>query len=286
MAIEFSGDIQAAATIYDCMDELSAFSGASASMRENERALFKKADLVFTGGRSLYESKKKQHSAVYAFPSSVDVSHFRRARSLNREPEDQRHIARPRIGYAGVIDERMDLQLLESIAQARPDWQFILLGPIVKIDPASIPRLPNIHCLGMKPYSELPAYFSGWDIGMLPFALNESTRYISPTKTPEYLAAGLKVISTAIRDVVTPYGDLGLVHIATSPSGFVNAADSMLRSPSDVRLRAQVDEFLSSSSWDKTWREMNELIEKELVAKHLPLNKVGAMRATEGLLNV
>jgi hypothetical protein len=261
MAREFASWLKPEAIVYDCMDELSAFAGASPALRQNELALFEEADLVFTGGATLYESKKKQHHSVHLFPSSVDVAHFQRARTLADEPPDQRSIPHPRLGYAGVIDERMDLELLREAAQAKPDWHFVFLGPVVKIDERSLPQAPNIHYLGMKSYADLPAYFSGWQIGLLPFALNESTRFISPTKTPEYLAAGLHVISTPIRDVVAPYGDMGLVGIANGTSEFLSLAESVVNSPKyDARL-AVIDQFLSQSSWDKTWSAMNLLIE-------------------------
>lgn len=270
MALEFSSGLRPKVTVYDCMDELSAFAGAPPAMRLNEATLLENADLVFTGGASLYESKRQQHPSVHLFPSSVDVTHFARARSIDRQPDDQLKIATPRLGYAGVIDERMDLALIRDVAAARPDWQFVMLGPVVKIDPALLPRADNIHYLGMKPYAELPAYFSGWNIGMLPFAMNDSTRFISPTKTPEYLAAGLHVISAPIRDVITPYGDLGLVRIADGPSEFLRAADSLLQSPFSKDFQARVDQFLCQSSWDKTWSDMNQLIGATLSCKHLP----------------
>jgi UDP-galactopyranose mutase len=267
MAGEFTSDLTPRLTIYDCMDELSAFSGAPEAMRMNEEALFRNADLVFTGGASLFESKRQQHPSVHLFPSSVDVAHFARARLIERDPEDQCRLPHPRLGYAGVIDERMDLELLRRVAAERPGWQLILLGPVVKIDEALLPRAANIHYLGMKQYSELPAYLSGWHVALLPFAINESTRFISPTKTPEYLAAGLNVVSTPIRDVVTPYGTLGLVTIARGAGEFVRAIDSVLHNSPAKTFRARVDQFLSQSSWDKTWSAMNELIENTLVLK-------------------
>lgn len=269
MARQFASDLRANVTVYDCMDELSAFAGAPASVRENEKALFREADLVFTGGASLYEIKRKQHSSVHLFPSSVDATHFARARSAQFEPKDQAQLPRPRIGYAGVIDERMDLDLLKNVAALQPDWQLVMLGPVVKIDPAALPQAPNIHYLGMKPYAGLPAYLSGWDIAMLPFALNESTRFISPTKTPEYLAAGLQVVSTAIRDVASPYGELGFVEIASGPHEFVAATDFLLKNPPSREFRLSVDQFLAKSSWDKTWSDMNTLIEEKMLLKHL-----------------
>lgn len=290
MSIEFTRALRPKLTIYDCMDELSAFAGAPAGMHSRESELFAHADLVFTGGQSLFESKRKQHEFVYPFPSSVDVVHFSRARSIKKEPEDQAGIPKPRLGYAGVIDERMDLELLREIAALRPDWHFILLGPIAKIDPASLPRAANIHYLGMKPYDDLPAYFAGWDIGILPFALNDSTRFISPTKTPEYLAAGLYVISTPIRDVITPYGDLGLVRIAGGPGDFISAADSLLASPMDVSFRTRVDEFLSKLSWDKTWSEMNMIMEKQFDLRNPretgPASAATSTAAAKGTSNV
>ena len=292
MALEFSSEMKPAVTIYDCMDELSAFAGAPPAMRTNEENLFRRADLVFTGGASLYESKKKQHDAAYLFPSSVDVAHFSQARAIEREPEDQARIRRPRLGYAGVIDERMDLDLLAAVAAAKPNWQIVLLGPVVKVNPDLLPRAANIHYLGMKAYSELPAYFSGWDIGLLPFALNESTRFISPTKTPEYLAAGLRVVSTPIRDVVTPYGDLGLVTVVSGAREFVSVTDVLLNSPVTKESRTLIDSFLSQSSWDKTWRDMSQLIETNLTVKRLParahqFQTAGVVNAAlKGLSNV
>ena len=272
MALEFSSGLRPDVTVYDCMDELSAFAGAPAAMRNNEATLFQRADLIFTGGASLYESKRKQHPSVHLFPSSVEVGHFAQARSIKSQPEDQTSVPEPRLGYAGVIDERMDLDLIRGIASERPHWQIIMLGPVVKINPVALPRAINIHYLGMKPYADLPGYFAGWRIGMLPFALNDSTRFISPTKTPEYLAAGLQVISTPIRDVITPYGDLGLVKIASGTSEFIRAADCLLESPISSEEQSRIDQFLSQSSWDKTWSDMNQLIETKLSFKHLPVD--------------
>ena len=287
MARQFAAALHPRITVYDCMDELSAFAGAPAAMTLNERALFEEADLVFTGGASLFESKRKQHPSVHLFPSSVDVPHFARARAATAEPSDQSPLLRPRLGYAGVIDERMDLTLLKEIAEKRPNWQLVLLGPVVKIDPGSLPAAPNIHYLGMKQYADLPAYLSGWDIGMLPFALNESTRFISPTKTPEYLAAGLRVISTPIQDVVTPYGDLGLVGIAEGASEFIRVAEDFLARPMNNDFRASVDKFLSQSSWDRTWSEMNRLIEHKISLKALAAGRMQQTHSVhEGTPNV
>jgi glycosyltransferase involved in cell wall biosynthesis len=259
MAMDFAAHLQPVATVFDCMDELSAFKNAPVALIENERRLLENADVVFTGGQSIFEAKQGRHANVHAFPSSIDVQHFNRARTINEEPGDQRGIPHPRIGFCGVIDERTDINLLAQVAELKPDWQFIMIGPIVKISEEDLPRAQNIHYLGGKSYQELPAYFSGWDVSMMPFALNDATRYISPTKTPEYLAAGLPVVSTAIRDVVRPYGDMGLVSIAGTAQEFVQACENALNDSMSERLRS-ADEFLSHNSWDKTFSEMKRLI--------------------------
>jgi UDP-galactopyranose mutase len=266
MAIPWTRHLRPLATVYDCMDELSAFKNAPAALKEREAELFRRADLVFTGGQSLYEAKRGQHKNVFAFPSSIDASHFAQARCVDCEPEDQAGIPHPRLGFFGVIDERMDIELLDAVAAARPDWHLVLVGPVVKIDPADLPHRENIHYLGGKSYAELPAYLSGWDVALLPFARNESTRFISPTKTPEYLAAGCAVVSTSIRDVVRPYGEEGLVHIADTPAEFVSAVEAALDEDAAVRMR-QVDAFLANTSWDQTWGRMNELIEDAITSR-------------------
>ncbi len=261
MALGFTEHFHPIASIYDCMDELSAFKGANARLPEMERQLFDKVDLVFTGGHSLYQAKQHAHPAVYSFPSSIDLSHFGKARFSIADPIDQESIARPRLGFFGVIDERFDIELLDAVASSRPDWQFIMIGPVVKILPESLPQHSNIHYLGPKKYDELPAYLSNWDIALLLFARNESTRFISPTKTPEYLAAGKPVISTSIQDVVKPYSDLNLVRIADDPDDFVRAAEEFLtKAYEQTNWQSRVDEFLSKMSWDNTWDEMSELV--------------------------
>ena len=190
------------------------------------------------------------------------MAHFRTARSIDVDPQDQASIPQPRIGYAGVIDERFDIDLVRSVAQARPQWQFVLIGPVVKIDPASLPRLPNIHYLGAKTYAELPAYLAGWNVAILPFARNDATRFISPTKTPEYLAAGRRVVSTSIRDVVRMYGEPGLARIADESCDCVAAIEQSLAEQADGSTwLARVDDFLSRMSWDHTFRAMWQLVE-------------------------
>jgi glycosyltransferase involved in cell wall biosynthesis len=260
MALDYARDLKSSSIVFDCMDELSAFQGAPPELLKLEAELLKRADLVFTGGQSLYEAKRDRHRRVYAFPSSVNVPHFLSARQGKIDPPDQATLPHPRLGYFGVVDERMDLNLLDAIASARPQWQLIILGPCVKIDPATLPRRANIHYLGMKKYEELPAYLSGWDVALLPFAKNDSTKFISPTKTPEYLAAGRPVVSTSVRDVVRPYGEQALVHIADDPAQFIQAIEHALVPPQQG-WRERVDRMLADMSWDRTWRDMSSLID-------------------------
>jgi UDP-galactopyranose mutase len=286
MALTFTEDFNPIASVYDCMDELSAFKGANSRLPEMERRLFERVDLVFTGGHSLYEAKKNAHAAVHPFPSSIDLAHFGVARSIQSDPLDQESIPHPRLGFFGVIDERFDIELLDAVAKSRPNWQFVMIGPIVKIPQESLPKHPNIHYLGPKKYEELPAYLSNWDIALLLFARNESTRFISPTKTPEYLAAGKPVISTSIQDVIKPYGELNLISVADNPRDFVLAAEKFLtRSYEQTDWLARVDQFLANMSWDKTWRQMSGLINQAVEVKRHSRNGLtqvakAAQRAT------
>lgn len=256
MALDLKDSISPKLIVYDCMDELSAFKNASVELTTREAELLKLADVVFTGGISLYEAKKKRHHNIHLFPSSIDKKHFDKARHISNDPIDQRDIPHPRIGFFGVIDERMDTRLLNDIALEKPDWNFIMIGPVIKIDPATLPAHSNIHYLGMKSYKELPDYIAAWDVAIMPFAMNESTRYISPTKTPEYLAAGKPVVSTPIHDVVKMYGKEGMVAIAGNTTDFIHAIRSSFELTRDERWLKTVDEFLEKESWDITCEKM------------------------------
>ncbi|GAA4329720.1 glycosyltransferase family 1 protein [Flaviaesturariibacter amylovorans] len=276
MALPFSDHLEPLMIVYDCMDELSAFKFAPVELKDNEQRLMGRADLVFTGGYSIYEAKKDRHPHIYPFPSSIDREHFASARSSRLDPADQANIPHPRFGFYGVIDERFDIELIREAATMRPDWQFVLLGPVVKIDPEHLPKNENIHYLGGKDYKELPQYLSGWDVAIIPFAMNESTRFISPTKTPEYLAAGKPVISTPIRDVVSPYGDNKLVHIAATTEAFVQAGDAILATQDSAGWLQEVDAFLAGNSWDRTWSEMAGHIESRMGTRNTSTNEVTA----------
>ena len=267
MALGKSQFFKPVLTVYDCMDELAAFKFAPPELREREQELFQKADLVFTGGQTLYEAKREQHPDAHAFPSSIDKAHFGLARGPLAEPADQAGIAHPRVGFFGVVDERLDIELLRELSANHPEWQFVIIGPVVKIDPTTLPRTANVHYLGGKDYLELPAYLKGWDVATLLFADNESTKFISPTKTPEYLAAGRPVVSTPIRDVVRPYGELNLVQIADNATDFGKAIKKALTQTQDADWRKRTDDYLATISWDLTWQRMVALMQERLMLK-------------------
>ncbi len=270
MALSFSDHLEPLCVVYDCMDELSGFQGAPPELAQMEREMFSLADVVFAGGASLYASKRHWHNNVHLFPSSIDYAHFAAARLAQRDPADQAAIPHPRVGFYGVLDERLDRDLLRDVAQAHPDLHFVLIGPVVKISEDMLPRGANIHYLGKKEYAELPSYIAHWDVAMLPFAQNASTKFISPTKTPEYLAAGKPVVSTPIRDVITPYADKGLVSIGADAESFGKLLqETLLQQAGSARL-ADVDRFLKGNSWDKTFQRMWQEIERFTLPTHTP----------------
>ncbi|MBC8119398.1 MAG: glycosyltransferase [Burkholderiaceae bacterium] len=294
MALPLLAELSPRAVIYDCMDELSAFKNAPRQMVQRESALIKRAHLVLTGGPSLYERKRDLHDNVFCFPSAVDAQHFARhanssngkaaggsapltrlaatARAaaqavhdvgaMNAEAERLHGtIAQPRLGFYGVIDERFDLALLSAVADGAPDWQFVMVGPVVKIDQAALPRKDNIHWLGQQSYEVLPALVAQWDVCLMPFALNESTRFISPTKTLEYMAAEKPIVSTAIHDVVSLYGES--VAIAATADEFIAACGRALSESSGARQRRieHMRTHVAQCSWDVTARKIRDEIE-------------------------
>ena len=261
MALPLLQGFDPALVVYDCMDELAAFKNAPKQLLQRENALLNIADLCFTGGPSLYESKRERHANAHCFSSSVDAKHFRQALDRDYSHPEQAHVPHPRLGFYGVIDERFDTELVRQVAEARPDWQIVLVGPVVKIDPANLPRANNIHYMGQRTYDQLPQFLAGWDVCLLPFALNESTKFISPTKVLEYMAAELPSVSTPITDVKVPYGDV--VAIADTPEQFIAACDRMLALTEGEKadLVERMRAIVANTSWDRTAAKMHELIE-------------------------
>lgn len=261
MALPLLQELQPSLVIYDCMDELAAFKNPPKQMLQRENALLRIADLVFTGGPSLYRAKRARHPNVHCFPSSVDIDHFEQARDRSDHHPAQEDIPGPRLGYYGVIDERLDLELIDRLAEAHPQWQIVLVGPVAKISRSALPRRHNIHYLGQQPYKALPHFLAGWNVCLLPFALNESTRFISPTKTLEYMAAELPIVSTPVADVVELYGEV--VSIADTPQAFIRACENaLLTTPEDnTQTIMRMRKMVSATSWNTIAEKMHELMQ-------------------------
>lgn len=277
MMLAFTAGARAELVVYDCMDELANFAFAPADIAQREAALMARADIVLCGGASLYEARSHRHENIHCLPSGVDVAHFARGADGLPAPEDQAGLPGPRLGFYGVIDERLDLDLIAGIAAAKPEWTFVMVGPVVKIDEADLPRAANIHWLGRKDYAELPAYAAGWDVALMPFALNASTEFISPTKTPEYMASGLPVVSTPVRDVVAGYGSLNCIRIAGDVAGFVEACEDLLAAPDAARAtwRAEARDCLADKSWDGIAARITRELENGLAARRAA-NRAGS----------
>jgi UDP-galactopyranose mutase len=274
MALALAQALAPEAIAYDCMDELSLFHDAPPELASREAALLECADVMFTGGPSLFRAKQARHPNVHCFPSSVDAVHFRAARAVDGstavpEPPDQAELAHPRLGFFGVIDERLDLRLLDFLAGSRPEWQIVLVGPVVKIDPGSLPQRPNLHYFGQRSYEELPRYLAGWDLCLLPFARNDATRFISPTKTLEYMAAERPIVSTPITDVAEPYGHI--VYLGDTPEEFLAACEAAISAGPAVRARRAglMRKTLEGTSWDTTVAAIEKLL-ADALAKHAP----------------
>jgi glycosyltransferase involved in cell wall biosynthesis len=254
------------------MDELAMFKNAPKQLLQRESALLNMADVVFTGGPSLYQSKRERHANAHCFSSSVDAKHFRQAQDRSISHPDQAHIPHPRIGFYGVIDERLDVELVSQMADAHPEWQIVMVGPVVKIDPATLPKQPNVHYMGQRSYDQLPKFLAGWDVCLLPFAMNDSTRFISPTKVLEYMAAELPAVSTPITDVKVPYGDV--VAVAETPEQFIAACERQLALTESERqaMAKRMREVVANTSWDLTASRMHELISNAVPGRHARLS--------------
>ncbi len=261
MALPLLQQLHASLVVYDCMDELSAFKNSPKQLLQRETALLARADLVFAGGPSLYQAKRARHPNTHCFASSVDVAHFEQALQRGWGHPAMQAIGHPRLGYYGVIDERFDAGLIGALADAHPDWHIVLVGPVLKIDPASLPQRTNLHYLGPQTYASLPLFLAGWQVCLLPFALNEATRFISPTKVLEYMAAELPIVSTDIADVAIPYGDI--VAIARDTTAFIRACEAALAATPQAlaAMVARMRQVVSATSWDVTAGQMHLLLE-------------------------
>jgi glycosyltransferase involved in cell wall biosynthesis len=261
MALPLLQSFEPSLVVYDCMDELAAFKNSPKQLLQRESALLNIADLCFTGGPSLYQAKRERHPNAHCFSSSVDAKHFQQAKDRSYSHPDQAHIEHPRLGFYGVIDERFDTELIKEVAAARPDWQIVLVGPVVKIAPEDLPKADNIHYMGQRNYDDLPKFLAGWDVCLLPFAMNESTKFISPTKVLEYMAAELPSVSTPITDVKVPYSHV--VEIAATPAEFIAACDRMLALSDEQKadLAERMRKVVAGTSWDKTAEAMHQLIQ-------------------------
>ena len=261
MALPLLQELNPSLVVYDCMDELAAFKNPPKQMLQRENALLKVADLVFTAGPSLHRAKRERHANVHCFPNSVDLVHFEQALKRTNVHPAHEDIPGPRLGYYGVIDERIDIELIGRIADAHPQWQIVLAGPVVKIDPATLPRRHNIHYLGQQPYKALPQFLAGWNVCLLPFATTESSRFINPTNTLEYMAAELPIVSTPVADIVDLYGNV--VSIACSSRAFIKACETALLTTPEGHNQdiVKMREMVSETSWSTTVEKMHELLQ-------------------------
>jgi glycosyltransferase involved in cell wall biosynthesis len=266
-ALAFTSHLNPLVVIYDAADGAAEVRRGTQSSQDAE--ILRRADVVLTGSSSLYDVARDRHDNVHLVPSAIDAAHFAQARIWQPQPADQAAIPQPRLGFFGVLDERLDFALIDQVAAVRPGWQLIFIGPVLQLSLTDLPQRSNIHYLGLKSYLELPAYLAGWDVAMLPFAVNDATRYSSPTKIPEYLAGGKPVITTPIPDVVNQYGATGLVQIAATPAEFVAAGMRALFMP-PASDRSSLDQYLTQTSWDEAWRTIARLIEVELITRHAP----------------
>jgi UDP-galactopyranose mutase len=265
-------------TVYDAMDDLASFRAAPPELRRREARLLSTVDLVFAGGPTLYRQRRDMHPSVHCFPSGVEAAHFA-SRTKASPPEGLADQGRPILGYYGVIDERLDLDLLAEVADLRPDWTIALIGPVAKIDEDTIPVRDNIVRFGQQAYDDLPAFLACFDVALMPFARNEATRAISPTKTLEYLAGGKPVVSTPITDVMALYGDA--VEIASTGEEFVAAAESVLNrtSHADRQWRARAARLLAAHDWDCIAESMLAVMSQASTTMIVPAAQTAALTA-------
>jgi glycosyltransferase involved in cell wall biosynthesis len=250
----FAQQMNERAIVYDCMDQLSQFRGAPAELVKRERELLALADVVFAGGPRIHEAKREANRNCYCYGCGVDVEHFSKARSAETViPTDVAQLGGPKLGFFGVVDERMDYDLVAAVADAHPEWQVVIIGPATKVDPAHFPQRANLHWLGGRDYGQLPAYVKSFDVCLMPFAINEATEFINPTKALEYMATGTPIVSTAIRDVVLQFSDV--VDVAGSHAEFIAACERAVAAPREqVITKGQL--LARRNSWESIVKRM------------------------------
>ena len=262
----FSGQMGEIGTVYDCMDELSKFRGAPPEMITREAELLREADVVFTGGRKLFESKSKHNGNCHFYGCGVDIEHFGKARLAETPlPEDLRQIRKPVLGFFGVVDERMDYELIEKLGKSNPDWSVVIIGPRTKVEESALPKGPNIHWFGGREYQQLPGYCKGFDVCMMPFALNEATEYINPTKSLEYMATGKPIVSSAVADVVRNFGSV--VQIGKSHEEFIELCREALKHPDQERIERGLA-MAAENSWESIVGKLDQHMVDALNARH------------------
>ena len=264
-ATAFAGRMDEIAIVYDCMDELSQFKGAPAELVRRERELLAAADVVFAGGPKMAKSKRRLNPNCYSFGCGVDIKHFGKARrATTKVPREIAAMSGAVLGYIGVVDERIDYDLLAKLADYNRDWNLAIVGPWTKIDPADFPVRRNLHFLGNRDYGELPAYAKGFDICLMPFAKNAATEYINPTKALEYMATGRPIISTDIEDVVLQFSDV--VSIATQHDEFIAACEEGVARPDSRRIQAGM-KMARNNSWESIVAQLEKHVEDVLNLK-------------------
>lgn len=261
----FAGQMDEQANVYDCMDELSQFKGAPPELVRRERDLLAVADVVFAGGPKMARSKSRFNSNCYSFGCGVDIKHFGKARhGRTRVPADIASMSGPVLGYIGVVDERLDYELLAALADHNPSWNVAIVGPSTKVDPADFPKRSNLHFLGGRDYSQLPAYAKGFDVCMMPFAKNAATEYINPTKALEYMATGRPIVSTDVEDVVLQFSDV--VHIATGHGEFIADCEASLEEPNARRIQSGM-RMARNNSWESIVSRLERHVEEVFAQK-------------------
>lgn len=261
----FAGQMNEALNVYDCMDELSKFRGAPPEISLREAHLLELADVVFTGGRKLFESKRRSNSNCHFYGCGVDVAHFGKALDAATQiPADVANLSKPVFGFFGVVDERMDYELVSKLADSHPEWSIVIVGPVLKVDANSLPQRKNLHWLGQRAYADLPAYCKAFDVCLMPFALNESTEFINPTKALEYMASGRPIVSSAVPDVISNFGSI--VDVARSHDEFLELCRRAVENPNRERIRAGL-QMAQDNTWDSIVAKLETHVETALLNK-------------------